>query len=392
MMRMGAADGVTFTNASKETAMTLAQGGTKKKTPAAGDHLKITCFNCSGQGHMPKDCLEKEVEKDRATKKDATALITKGIAEGEFEDGNMNSLDGVQFMQQHTKGTTMHMKSKGARVPGRWILLDNQLTVDVFHNAKLLTNVRKSDKNLAIQCNAGVATTNLVDDFPGYGTVWYHPKGIANILSLSRMRERGYCVVYDSGNGNQFIVHTSDGSAPRIFKQSERGLFYLTCVIGTVLINTVASTKTKYTERAYSHALLARRLQWIIGHPSARTFLWIVNDNLLPNCPITRKDILAAEHIVFGPDVGSLKGKTVCRGAAHVDIRTVDIPASLISQYREVVLAADVMFVNKIPFFVTISRDIEFGTAEVLPNQKILALKSAMTYVLSIYRKRGFHC
>jgi hypothetical protein len=254
-------------------------------------------------------------------------------------------------------------------------------------------NVRKSNKNLAIQCNAGVATTNLVGNFPGYGTVWYHPKGIANILSLSRMQEHGYRIVYDSSNGNQFIVHTSDGSAPHIFKQSERGLFYLDMRgwhgKAVALVNTVASNKTKYTERAYSHAVLARRLQRIIGHPSTRTFLWVVDDNLLPNCPITRKDILAAEHI-FGLDVGSLKGKTVHRGAAHVDICTVNIPASLISQYREVVLAADVMFVNKIHFFFTISRDTKFGTTKVLPNQKIPALKSAMTHVLCIYRKRGF--
>jgi hypothetical protein len=53
-------------------------------------------------------------------------------------------------------------------------------------------------------------------------------------------------------------------------------------------------------------------------------------------------------------------------------------------------VAKDVMFVNKIPFFVAISRDIKFGTTEVLPNQKIPALKCAMTHVLSIYRKRGF--
>jgi hypothetical protein len=155
------------------------------------------------------------------------------------------------------------------------------------------------------------------------------------------------------------------------------------------LVNTVASNKTKYTKGGYSRAVLARRLQRIIGCPSTRTFLWIVNDNLLPNCPITRKDILAVEHI-FGPDVGSLKGKTVRRGAPHVDICTFDIPASLISQYHEVVLAADVMFVNRIPFFVTISRDIKFGKTKVLPNQKSPALKSAMTHVLSIYRKRGF--
>jgi hypothetical protein len=393
MMRMGAADGVAFANAGTETAVTLAQGGVKKKAPA-GDRSKITCFNCGGQGHMANDCPEKETNKDGAAKKDATyALITKGIAEGEFEEGDVNFLDGVQFMQQHVVGTAMHTKSEGGRVPGSWILLDNQSTVNVFHNAKLLTNVRKRDKTLDIHCNAGIATTNLIGDFPGYGMVWYHPKGIANILSLSRMRKHGYRVMYYSGAGNQFIVHMSDGSAPRIFQQSECRLFYMDMRDqngkAVALVNTVASNKTKYTERAYSRAVLARRLQRIIGRPSTRTFLRIVDDNLLPNCPITRKDILAAEHI-FGPDVGSLKGKTVRRGAPHVDICTVDIPASLISQYREVVLAADVMFVNNIPFFVTILRDIKFGTTKVLSNQKTPALKKALTQVLSIYKQRSF--
>jgi hypothetical protein len=259
----------------------------------------------------------------------------------------------------------------------------------------LPTNVRKSDKHLDIHCNAGIATTNLISDFPGYGTVWYHPKGIANILSLSRLRARGYRVVYDSDEDNQFVVYTSDGSPPHIFKQSERGLFYMDALDrddgkqGVTLVTTVASNKIRYTNCAYSRAVLARCIQRIIGRPSTRTFMRIVDNNLLANCPITRKDIIAAENI-FGPDVGSLKGKTVRKGAARVDISAVDIPASLISQYWEVVLTVDVMFVNKIPFFVTICRDIKFGSTELLPNQKNPALKSALRHVLSVYKKRGF--
>jgi hypothetical protein len=39
---------------------------------------------------------------------------------------------------------------------------------------------------LDIHCNAGVATTNLVGDFPGYGTVWYHPRILpTSCLSLA---------------------------------------------------------------------------------------------------------------------------------------------------------------------------------------------------------------
>jgi hypothetical protein len=310
MMWMGAAEGVAFTHTGKETTVTLAQGSPKKKSPA--DRSKITCHKCGGLGHFANECLE--------TKKDgATALVNEGIADGKFEEGNhVTFLTRVQFIQQHTIGTTMHTKLEGGYVPSSWILLDNQLTVNVFHIAKLLMNVRKSDKNLDIHCNAGVATTNLIGDFPGYGTVWYHPKGIANILSLSCMWERGYLVVYNSGGADQFIVHTSDGSPPHVFQQSPRGIFYMDMLNrdGTqeiALVNIVASNISRYTNRAYSHAVLAHRLQHIMGRPSTRIFLRIFDDNLLPNCPITRKDILAAEHN-FGLDVGSLKSKLSARG------------------------------------------------------------------------------
>jgi hypothetical protein len=57
---------------------------------------------------------------------------------------------------------------------------------------------------MKIHCNAGVASTDQVGDLDGYGTVWYHPNGIANILSLSRVREHGYRVTYDSEDGNRF--------------------------------------------------------------------------------------------------------------------------------------------------------------------------------------------
>jgi hypothetical protein len=56
-------------------------------------------------------------------------------------------------------------------------------------------------------------------------------------------------------------------------------------------------------------SLQPRQLQIRVGRPSTKDFLRIVARNQLPNCPITQDDILVAEDI-FGPDIGSLKGKT----------------------------------------------------------------------------------
>jgi hypothetical protein len=73
----------------------------------------------------------------------------------------------------------------------------------------------------------------------------------------------------------------------------------------------------------------------------------MVDNNLIPNCPVTRDDIIAAEHI-FGPDLGILKGKTVRQKPAAARLNTVNIPSILMMQYRDITLSGDVMFINQI--------------------------------------------
>lgn len=258
---------------------------------------------------------------------------------------------------------------------------------------------RVTHEPLTPNCNAGVTTTNQIGDLSGYGTVWYHPDGIANILSLSRVKEQGYRVTYDSDGGNRFMVEKSDGTV-RVFNESERGLYYLDTsnhpahtdggeLDNTVLINTVADNRSNYTNRAYSRASLPRKIQQIVGRPSTKEYIQIVERNLLPNCPITRDDIMTAEKI-FGPDIGILKGKTVRKGAPHVEVTNITVPSELMSQYRDVIVGADIMIINKLPFFVTMSRNIKFSTAELLLDQKQSTLVDHVKRVQSIYLKRGF--
>ncbi len=127
----------------------------------------------------------------------------------------------------------------------------------------------------------------------------------------------------------------------------------------------------------------------MIGRPSTRDFIKIVQMNLLPNCPITTKDIMAAEDI-FGPNLGSLKGKTVHRQGEHVTTEYVDLPITIISRYRDIVLCIDIMFVNKIPFLMTISRCIKSGTAEMIHCRDSKQILQAINNIKSIYAKRGF--
>ena len=48
------------------------------------------------------------------------------------------------------------------------------------------------------------------------------------------------------------------------------------------------------------------------------------------------------------------------------------------------------MFVNKIPFLITISRHVKFGTVEVMKNRKSETIVAGLKHVKQLYAKRGF--
>jgi hypothetical protein len=154
-------------------------------------------------------------------------------------------------------------------------------------------------------------------------------------------------------------------------------------------VSTVADKKSKYSNRDYSRAVLARKLQNIIGRPSTRTYSRIVQEQQLRNCPVTNEDIVAAEDI-FGPNVRSLKGKTTRTTTEHVRSERTNILIKVMSRYREVTLACDVVYVNKIPFFMSISRHIKFGTAEMLKSESAVQVMASIKLVTQTYVTRGF--
>jgi hypothetical protein len=128
----------------------------------------------------------------------------------------------------------------------------------------------------------------------------------------------------------------------------------------------------------------------MIGHPSTCYFINIVNKNLLPNCPIAAADILAAEE-VYGPDLGSLKGKTVRHKVDHVEANVTKVPCSIFAHCKDVTICADLMWVNGVPFLVSISRGIHFGTAEMVTGKSAKIVLKAVLQVKQIYAKRGFN-
>ena len=84
---------------------------------------------------------------------------------------------------------------------------------------------------------------------------------------------------------------------------------------------------------------------------------------------MTTQDILRAQGI-FGPNIRSIKGKMIHTKQIHVQVDLQDIPQEIMERHSKVTQAIDVMFINKIPFIMTTSCNIHFGTAEIVKVMK----------------------
>jgi hypothetical protein len=211
---------------------------------------------------------------------------------------------------------------------------------------------------------------------------------VANIMSLFVVKKH-YRVCYDSEQQDALLVTKPTGRTI-VFKPTSKGLYALADqATRWVHVNTVAERQSDYTTREYRDAVLARKIQNIIMFPGMRAYTKIADSQLIANCPIGRGDIAAAERI-FGPNLGALKGKTTKQTSVPVTSWISGVPPSILERYQNVILAVDIMFVNKIPFLITTSRGLHFGTVENLPNRQVPTVVGGLTCVLQVYRRRGF--
>ena len=265
------------------------------------------------------------------------------------------------------------------------ILIDSQSTIDVFKNREYLTDIKTVKKGCKIQCNAGIVMVNKKGMF-GSIPVWYHPEGVANILSLKTLKNKCH-VTYDSNDeGGIFRVAMKNGIIK--FIPHANGLHYLEMnpkeESAVTLVTRIQDNLKGFPKKEIEGAKKAQEFQAMVGHPSRRDLKKMVRANLIANCPITENDVANADAI-FGDNLAGLRGKTTRKKSERVTTDYVKISKEFLRMHEYITLMADVMFVNNIGFVVTFGRGIGLLTFEFTPTHTANQLARNLNKVIQLH-------
>ena len=115
----------------------------------------------------------------------------------------------------------------------------------------------------------------------------------------------------------------------------------------------------------------------------------ILQMNMIKNCPVTTKDIDLAEKI-FGPDIASLKGKRTWCKLTPVVQDIIEIPHELMEAQQDIDLCFNTLYINKLPFLVTVSKCILYCTIKWLPDETSASYAKALKTVIWLYLQADF--
>jgi hypothetical protein len=155
-------------------------------------------------------------------------------------------------------------------------------------------------------------------------------------------------------------------------------------------VDTVSENKAGFTKREIKDVDAPRSLYSKLNYPSWKDFKWIIQSNQIKGCPVTVEHIDTA-LMIWGKNITALKGRTTHTKPDLVARDFVKVPVELLKLHKEVYITANLFFVNKILFFLTLSHKICFTAINHLMYKTVLQIFMAFKEIYQYYLQHGFH-
>ena len=336
------------------------------------------------EGHHLQEKPAWVVESCLKSKKWANTTTFKEVKINEcLQEPSRTDVQSVKPSVRQAKVKKRTRKSYPQVKNGRYMLdwwkcyLDSCASYNTFFVKEFLRDITEGLLTMSGSCNAGTVLLQKKGWYKNF-QVWLNEKDIVNLLSISMLEDAGYKV--STHTDRDWEVTTPQGKVI-VFKRDTgvcKGMPYIdlhTKHEGHVMIETMKNNIKGFTKKEAERVKLSRVVQRRIGHPTSEHIKEIVSQPCITNVPIRASDVATAKAI-FGPQISGLKGKTIRKKSRGFAVERVSIPDDFYRLNKFVVIAADVMFMAGIPFFVTHLRKIKFTTAEYLPLRTTVQLHS----------------
>ena len=258
------------------------------------------------------------------------------------------------------------------------IILDTGAYCSIVHNRSLLTNL-KSCKPVIFD---GLSGSISITQKGSLGTIcdaYYHKDIIANILSVSAIKNEGHTLGYENDSHSFYLSHPC-GQA--IFTRRDNGLCVCNFGPSNLFLSTVSDLESQYTKREVQEAQASRVLLCGLAAPPNMKLIKALSDGTIRGTTVTAEHVRWAASI-YGPSLESIKGRTTSKKGTPIPIANHHRVTDSQTMY------IDIYFACTLPYLITKVQPLDHIMTSLLPERSATAIRKTFIKHIRFYGRRG---